>query len=122
SFIAQAGMKYQVGLHDLDYAGDRSYVYRLALTPGPRVLAAFPAAGKPGETREIEFLGLGLASGANQVESLKRSAAFPAGPAFDYALETSFGKAAPFALGLSNVVEHLKPEGVQEFPLPSLPC
>lgn len=122
SFIAHAGMKYQVSLHDLDYAGDRSYVYQLAIAQRPRVLAAFPAAGKPGEAREIEFHGLGLATGANKIESLKRNVTFPAGPIFEYVLETPFGNAAPFALGLSNIAEHTKPDGTREMVLPSLPC
>ena len=123
SFVAQAGAKYQLSLHDLDYGGDRSYIYRLAITPGPRVLAAYPAAGKPGETKEVEFLGFGLATGANQIESLKRNVAFPGGAAkqFDYVLETPGGKAPPFSLGLSPLTELIKPAGVSDMPLAQLP-
>lgn len=125
TFIGQAGVKYQVSLHDLDYAGDRSYFYRLAITPGPRVLAAYPAAGKPGETKEVEFVGLGLATGANQIEALKKSVAFPAvanATSFDCVLETASGKATPFMLGLSQLPEHVKAAGLQEMALPQLPC
>jgi hypothetical protein len=138
TFIAQAGIKYQIALHDLDYAGDRAYVYRLGITPGPRVLAAYPAAGKPGETKEIEFLGIGLATGANQVESLKKSVTFPnvpgyqpvgltmAGrmpcPLFDYVLESPAGKSLPCPLGLSQLPEQVKPAGTSDLALPQLPC
>jgi hypothetical protein len=124
TFIAQSGVKYQVSLHDLDYAGDRSYVYRLAITPGPRVLAAYPAAGKPGETKEVEFLGLGLATGANQIETVKKGVAFPAianATSFDFVVETPSGKSSPFALGLSQLPELVKAAGLQEMALPQLP-
>ena len=36
TFVAQADAKYELSLHDLDFAGDRSYVYRLTLTAGPQ--------------------------------------------------------------------------------------
>lgn len=125
TFTAQAGGKYQLSLHDLDFAGDRSYVYRLAITPGPRVQAAYPAAGRPGETKEVEFIGPGLASGGEQLESLKQSVAFPATPdvaSFHYVLETPHGKALPFLLGLSQLPELVRPAGSAEMPLPQLPC
>jgi hypothetical protein len=124
TFIAQAGMKYQLSLHDLDYAGDRSYVYRLAITPGPRVLAAYPAAGKPGETKEVEFLGVGLSTGGNQIESLKKNVTFSGVPnanPFEYVLDAPSGKALPFTLGLSQLTELVKPTGVSEMALPQLP-
>jgi hypothetical protein len=122
SFIAQAEAKYTVTLHDVDYAGDRSYVYRLAIMPGPRVVAAFPAAGKSGETREVEFLGLGLATGANQLESLQRPVSFGAAPEQDYVLETPGGKAVPFTLRTSQLPEHVKPAETDDFSIDSLPC
>jgi hypothetical protein len=123
SFIAQANANYAVSLHDVDFAGDRSYVYRLTITPGARVLAAFPAAGRVGETREIEFLGLGLATGGKQIESLKQAVTFPSteGP-FEVSLDTPHGKSLPFMLTASTIPEHVKPAQVREFSLPSLPC
>src|SRR5262249_18577050 len=53
TFVAKAGTDYVVSIHDIDFGGDRSYVYRLTITPGPRVLGVLPAAGKRGETREV---------------------------------------------------------------------
>ena len=41
----EAGRQYTISLYDLDFRGNRSFVYRLSLTPGPRVVAAIPAAG-----------------------------------------------------------------------------
>ena len=78
-------------MRDVDHAGDRSFVYRLALTPGPRVLAVLPAAGRRGETRPVEFVGVGVATGAARLESVERLVTFPAdseSTTFDYRLET----------------------------------
>jgi hypothetical protein len=107
TFAAKTGAEYVVSIHDVDFGGDRSYVYRLTVTPGPRVVGALPAAGRRGETREVEFVGVGLATGAARLESVKRSVNFPAGEAsaFHYRLETSWGTAPPFRLLLSDLPE-----------------
>jgi hypothetical protein len=106
TFTAKAGAEYVVGVRDVDFGGDRSYVYRLTLTPGPRVVGAIPAAGRRGETREVEFVGIGIATGGTKLESVKRSVTFPtSGSSFDYRLETPFGTAPPFPLLLSDLPE-----------------
>src|SRR5262249_53508144 len=84
TFAAQGGMEYTVGVRDIDHAGDRSYVYRLTVTPGPRVLAAIPAAGRRGETRLVEFVGIGVATGAARLESVRRQETFPATGKLEY--------------------------------------
>ncbi len=112
TFWATAGSEYTVSIHDFDYRGDRSFVYRLALTPGPRVVATLPAAGKRGETREIEFVGLGLVSGKPKLESVSRKITFPTDPKQDalaYRLETPWGTAPVFDIPLSNHPETLAP-------------
>ncbi len=110
TFVAKSGSEYVVSVRDVDFGGDRSYVYRLAITPGPRVVAALSAAGRRGETRELEFVGIGLATGAAKLESVKRQVAFPATAAasFDYRLETPFGSALPFPLFLSDLAETVR--------------
>jgi hypothetical protein len=108
TFAARAGAEYTLGVRDIDHAGDRSFVYRLALTPGPRVLAALPAAGRRGETRLVEFVGVGVATGVARLESVERLVTFPADPestAFDYRLETPGGAAPPFRLLVSDLPE-----------------
>ncbi len=108
TFAATAGTDYILRVRDIDHAGDRSFVYRLAVTPGPRVLAAIPAAGKRGETRAVEFVGIGVATGAARLESVQKQVTFPASPtlaSFDYRLETPHGIAPPHALFLSDVPE-----------------
>lgn len=106
TFAAKAGADYVVSVHDIDFGGDRSHTYRLAITDGPHVLAALPAAGRRGETREVEFIGIGVASGATKLESAKRKVTFPAtGSALDYRLETPFGTAPAFPLELTDLPE-----------------
>ena len=124
TFAATAGGKYTLSLHDLDFGGDFSYVYRLAITRGPRVLAAYPAAGKRGTTQKIDFIGIGIATGAAQVETLSKDVAFPADAAaasFQYKLETPHGIAPPIPFLLSDLPEQVKPAGGAEMPLAALP-
>ncbi len=120
TFIAFAGAEYQVVVRDLDHAGDRSYVYRLAITPGPRVLAALPTGLRRGETRDIEFVGIGLATGSDRIESLTRKVTAPADPertAFDYSLETPAGIATPFSLLVGDLEEITEPAPIADTPL-----
>jgi hypothetical protein len=138
TFAARAGEEYVIGVHDVDFNGDRAFVYRLELTPGPRVLAAYPAAGRRGETTTVEFVGIGVATGTAKLESVTRQVTFPGGPGqpatpnlqpatptgrmacnaqVSYRLETQHGTAPPFALLVSD-----RPEAVEgpekRLPLP----
>jgi len=110
TFWANAGLEYMVSVNDFDFRGDRSFVYRLALTAGPQVVATIPAAGKRGETCAVEFVGLGLVSGKPKLESVSRKIAFPSDPKQDalaYRLETPWGTAPIFNIPLSNYLETL---------------
>jgi len=108
TFQAKADTTYTLSLHDLDFRGDRSFVYRLTLTPGPRILAVLPAVGKRGETRELEFVGPGLATGGPRLEAVKRAVALPADPqrsALAYRLETPWGTTPVFDIPLDDRTE-----------------
>jgi len=108
TFAARAGAWYTVDVRDLDFRGYRSYVYRLTVTTGPRVLAALPAAGRRGTASPVEFIGIGVASGCNKLERVTRKVAFtgdPARTAMAYRLETPYGTAPTFALFLSDLPE-----------------
>jgi hypothetical protein len=99
TFTAKANADYTVSIRDVDFAGDRSFVYRLCVTASPRILAARPAAGRQGETRDIEFV---VTDGA-RVELIKRSVTFPAtGSRSDYRLDTPRGKTPAFPLLVSR--------------------
>jgi hypothetical protein len=127
TFAAQAGEQYVLSLHDVDFGGDWSLVYRLQLTLGPQVRGAIPVAGRRGETRPVTFVGIGVATGAARLESIEKPVAFPADPqvsTFAYRLETPFGTAPAIALGVSDLAESvapLLPSGSAAAPL-SLPA
>ncbi len=107
TFAAKADEEYILSLRDVDFRGDRSYGYRLEITPGPRVVAAMPTTGRRGETRSVEFVGQGIATGQMKLESVTRQVTFPAGAADSllYRLETPHGTAPAFRLFVSDRVE-----------------
>lgn len=108
TFAATANTEYTVSVHDLDFRGDFSFVYRLAFTAGPRVVGTIPAVGKRGETRDVEFVGYGIATGKPKLESVTKKVAFPAEATkseFTYRLETPHGKAFAFDIPLGDTVE-----------------
>ena len=113
TFAALPNKTYTLSLHDLDFNGDWSFVYRLKLTTGPRVLAAFPAAGNRGESRPVKFVGLGLVTGSDKLESVSKPVSFPSEPGVnvtDYQLETSHGPAQDFQLQVSDLPETIEPD------------
>ncbi len=109
TFEARAAKPYVISIHDVDFRGHRSYVYRLALTSGPRVIATIPAAGRRGTTQKTEFIGIGVATGAAQIESVTREVAIPADSEqtlLRYKLQTPFGTAPAITIPLSDLPEH----------------
>jgi hypothetical protein len=107
TFRAQAGEIYTAELHDLDFRGNRAYVYRLGFHRGPRVVTMIPAAIQRGKNQRLEFSGIGLVSGEKQRESVQADVAGQAGTkaaSFSYPLQTSAG-VVPVALPLSDVLE-----------------
>lgn len=112
TFAAEAGREYVASVYDVDFRGDRSFTYRLLVSPGPRAVTAIPAAGKRGETRPVEFVGYGIATGVPRLESLTKPVTFPSDPdatSFRYTLETPHGNSPPLTLGLSDLVETVEP-------------
>ena len=112
TFTSKAGHQYLASVHDVNFRGNRSFVYRLTLTQGPRVVAAIPGAGRRGVTRMVEFVGVGLASGEPVLESTTREVTFPAdadATSFRYRLETQHGTAPSFELFLSDLPQTTEP-------------
>lgn len=112
TFAAEKDKIYILSVRDVDYRGYRCFTYRLTLTPGPRVLTTIPAAGRRGETRAVEFIGVGLATGQPKLESVTQQVAFPSDPereSFHYRLTTPFGVTPEFPLLLSDEPETLEP-------------
>lgn len=94
TFAAQQGERYVISLHDVDFRGDRSYVYRLKVTEGPRFVTAIPFGGPRGTEQEIEFVGYGLATGRAVLEPIRQVVRFPDEPesnGFAVTLNTPLG-------------------------------
>ena len=112
TFSVKAKKNYNIKLFDSDFRGYPAFVYALRLTPGPRVLATRPAFGRPGQSRDVQFIGYGLTSDAAQIEQITRTVDFPddAQGTFTYHLETPFGSdSIPFALGKVNEIVNPQP-------------
>ena len=112
------GQSYTVDLSDLDHRGHRSFVYRLEVNAGPRVVACLPSGGRPGTTVPVRFVGYGLKTGVARLESLTRDVKFPAkmesGGWGSYRVETPHGRTPPVALRLADFAESVEPiEGVR---------
>jgi hypothetical protein len=120
TFPAMAGMQYTVAVRDIDHAGDRSFTYRLSITPGPRVITTIPAVGRKGEAREVEFIGVGIATGGSAIESVRKAVTFPATvPStqyYEYKLETPWG-ITPYSFPLSDISEAVSTANMQPFPV-----
>ncbi|MBI1915827.1 MAG: PPC domain-containing protein [Planctomycetes bacterium] len=121
TFAVRKDEEYTIRLHDVDFRGDRSFVYRLQVTLGPRVVAALPATGRRGETRSVEFVGYGVATGQAKLESVTRRITFP-GPddrdSFLYRLETPHGTAPAFRLFVSDGDETVTAPAPADSPRP----
>lgn len=112
TFSAEAGRPYTISIHDVDFRGNRAFVYRLSITNGPRLVAAIPPAGRRGQTHPIEFVGYGIATGKSKLESVTREVEFPSdeqSDSFLYQLETSHGMTPPLKLLLSNLEQTHEP-------------
>lgn len=68
-FVAEPNRAYVASLHDVEFGGDRGYVYRLTLRQGPVVVTSLPPVVHRGESRPIQVIGWGLASGKAQLET-----------------------------------------------------
>ncbi len=117
----QKGHRYEVGVFDLDFRGNRAFVYRLEFTPGPRVVACLPSGGQPGTTAEVTLVGFGLKTGAAKLESLSRRITFPGivndQRWFLHRVKTAHGQTPPFVLLLDDLAETVEPKKDQ----PGLP-
>ncbi|MBI85831.1 MAG: hypothetical protein CMJ81_21765 [Planctomycetaceae bacterium] len=111
TFHAEAGSDYTASIYDVDFRGNRSFIYQISFAAGPHVVAALPAAGRRGEKQTVKLLGYGVATGGSKLESVTREIDFPQDlqqTSLHYQLETPFGKAAPVELPISNLREKVE--------------
>ena len=105
TFQAVAGESYTAAIYDLDFRGNRAFVYQLKIASGPRVVAAIPSVGHRGETRTVELVGYGIATSQSGLQSVTRELTFPDDndfTSFPYQLKTEYGDCAPFPLQVSD--------------------
>lgn len=57
SFVARPEETYLIKLHDVDYRGNRAFVYRFGLAAGARVHTHLPTRGAPGHLERLRCLG-----------------------------------------------------------------
>lgn len=120
TFAGEAGKPYTLSIYDLDFRGNRSFVYQVSIETGPRIVATIPAAGLKGETRSVEFVGYGLTAAGSSLESVKREVAFPANgeATFNYNFKTNRGEVAKSALGISEFAQRCEADGNAPMALP----
>lgn len=95
-FVAEAGRSYVASVHDVEYGGDRGYVYRLAIRQGPVFVTSLPLVVRRGESRPLQAIGWGLASGAPQLETITVPVTVPPDLApdwFEQGFDTPAGRA-----------------------------
>lgn len=111
TFAAQKGKTYEARLHDIDFRGNRAFVYRLAVHPRPGLVATIPAYGQRGKKTPVTFIGYGIRSGSPRLEAISREITFPRdhSPVFRYSLKTDFGT-APISIPLSDLNEQTEPK------------
>jgi len=113
TWLAKAGQTYELTLHDLDYRGNRGVVYRLSLYEAPRVVATLPQRAQRGTTRDVQFVGYGVATGLPQLEVVTRSITFPSDSKltwFSYRFETPFGQPPEVLFSLTDLPEQVETE------------
>lgn len=59
-FVVPADGQYQVRIHDIGFGGLQDHVYRLTITTGPVLRAAYPLGGQRGTQIPLELLGANL--------------------------------------------------------------
>ncbi len=111
-FAALADSTYTIQVRDIDFAGDRGYVYRLTIEQGPRVVATLPCVLARGKTTQLEIMGWGVATGSLQLESITQSVSVPANVAGDdyrFIFDTGSSRARATIL-LGEESDSLEPE------------
>lgn len=109
-FSAMAGKSYIVSVFDLDFRGDRAFVYRLALTTGAKILSTLPARVQRGSTLDLEALGIGIQTGTANPESAKATVTVPSDPElthFQHVLQTPAGEIS-VQVPVSDVPEYVR--------------
>jgi hypothetical protein len=122
TFPAKSGEKYMVSLHDVDFRGDRGYVYRLLFTQSPNVIVTTPAKVQRGSNTEVEFIGQGLQPGSAEIQAFRQAVSIGAAPEqrVQQISVQSPGGTAAVPLPLSDIPELVAAPGhASQIPVPA---
>ncbi|WP_254507970.1 PPC domain-containing protein [Anatilimnocola floriformis] len=92
-FASQAGMTYTATIRDIEFAGDRGYVYRLAIRNSPEIVATLPLVVKAGDKHSLKIIGWGLDKPA-VLSAAQHDVAAPAAAEETIAVDLPNGKTA----------------------------
>ncbi len=94
-FLAEANAPYEASIQDVDFGGDRGFVYRLTVEQGPRCVTTLPRVIARGQTTNVEVLGWGVVTGTKKLESINQAIPVPANVTDDeyvHSFDTPFGR------------------------------
>jgi hypothetical protein len=107
-FASQAGMTYTAAIRDIEFAGDRGYVYRLSIRNTPEVAATLPLVVKAGEKHALKLIGWGFTK-PTLLEVIQQEATLAANPATEQtvAIDIPLGKATAkvFTAAVTDALE-----------------
>jgi hypothetical protein len=109
TFAAESGHEYVVSVYDIDFRGNRAFVYRLTIETALPVVTTVPAAIKRGATQDVRFVGMGVATGSAKLESVTRKVtASAAGSVQAGEFAASNGQTVSFRLPITDLAETIE--------------
>ncbi len=120
TFAAEAGQDYSLNIRELDYRGNRAFVYRLSVSAMPRYVAAVPAAGVRGQARLVDFFMSEFQGGISKLERQRIAVKFPKNGGSAWPLKSPVGLAEPLSLVVSDFEEFVH-SGSSAFDVLKLP-
>lgn len=103
TFTAPETGRYSVHIHDVNFGGLQSYVYRLTISAGPHVESVFPLGGRRGSSVRFQFRGANLSAKPQTMRLPKRDAPFHI-----HRIKSSQGVSNPVRIELSDLPEHVE--------------
>ncbi len=111
-FASQAGMTYTAAIRDIEFAGDRGYVYRLTIRNTPEVIATLPLVVKRGERHSLKLIGWGLTK-PSLLELVPQDVTLAANSAVEQivSIDAPLGKVSA-KIFVGDVTDTLEPAGI----------
>jgi hypothetical protein len=108
-FAAQANVAYTASVHDVEFGGDRGYVYRLTVRNAPEVITTLPLVVKRGEKHQVQLIGWGLTKPA-ELSLVSQEITSPAGVATEFSAAVTSPQGTTTAkVFLGNSTDALEP-------------